>query len=600
MDVDPKLQTNRVADLGRTVRPSSRAAGVALLVALAVMSVFGAICAASGHGFDIFALLYILSGQWEFTGAQWALAGLLVILAGALAGLCWWLLARKVAPKVTGSADRTRVDVYAPSMGHGEAVSKVTRERAEKMASRLVKDYDPKRMEPGYPLGRNIVDGTPMSTSWEDMAIVLAGPRSGKSLCYAIPAVCSAPGPCLATSNKGDILDVTRPVRMHDHPDGRIWVFDPERIAEPNRKHTTWVWNLIDSIHTIADAKRIADCWRYASGQPSTGGDDFFPGTAAQQLADYLFAAHLGGRSVSDVFRWCSNERDTSPADILSEYPRYAGIASRVSSVIALTPETRSGVFGSLQTMVAFLADPEIIDWIDPHRDTNGNIDERRGLFDPYEFATSEDTLYLLSAQGRPSTALTASLTAVVAFTAFQRAQSEFTGNNRRLPVPLCCVLDEAANICRWPELADVYSYFGSAGIPIMTIWQNPDQGRAAFGETNFGSLFNNANITVYLGGIKDAKFLGEISQLVGQREIVRGSVNIDGTGRRSVNNSIQKENILDVSDLTEWPVGRALLLASQSRAQIVKTLPWTGNRQWADALTQAKAKAREAQRTAA
>ena len=64
-------------------------------------------------------------------------------------------------------------------------------------------------------------------------------------------------------------------------------------------------------------------------------------------------------------------------------------------------------------------------------------------------------------------------LSAVVAFTAFQRAQSEFTGNNRRLPVPLCCVLDEAANICRWPELADVYSYFGSAGIPIMTIWQN-------------------------------------------------------------------------------------------------------------------------------
>ena len=86
---------------------------------------------------------------------------------------------------------------------------------------------------------------------------------------------------------------------------------------------------------------------------------------------------------MSDVFRWCSNERDTSPADILSEYPRYAGIASRVSSVIALTPETRSGVFGSLQTMVAFLADPEIIDWIDPHRDAEGNIDERRGLFDP-------------------------------------------------------------------------------------------------------------------------------------------------------------------------------------------------------------------------
>ena len=39
MDVDPKLQTNRVADLGRTVRPSSRAAGVALLVAGHVLPV---------------------------------------------------------------------------------------------------------------------------------------------------------------------------------------------------------------------------------------------------------------------------------------------------------------------------------------------------------------------------------------------------------------------------------------------------------------------------------------------------------------------------------------------------------------------------------
>ena len=136
VDVDPKLQTNRVADLGRTVRPSSRYAGIALLAALAVMSVFAAVCAAAGHGFDIFALLYVLSGQWAFTGSQWALAGAAIVLAAMLGGLCWWVAARKVAPRVTGSADRTRVDVYAPSMGHGEAVSQVTRERAEKMAHR--------------------------------------------------------------------------------------------------------------------------------------------------------------------------------------------------------------------------------------------------------------------------------------------------------------------------------------------------------------------------------------------------------------------------------------------------------------------------------
>lgn len=452
MDVDPKLQTNRVSDLGRTVRPSTRYAVAAVAAALAVLAVFALICSMAGHGFDILALFYILSRQWGFSHGQWVLAGLLIVSAMMLGGPFRWLLVRKVAPRVAGGAHRTRVDVYAPAMGHGDAVAKVTRARAETMAPRLVRDYDAKAMEPGYPLGRNIVDGTPMSTSWEDMAIVVAGPRSGKSLCYAIPAVCSAPGPCLATSNKGDILDVTRPVRMHDHPDGRIWVFDPERIAEPNRTRTTWVWNLIDSIRTIADAKRIADCWRYASGQPSTGGDDFFPGTAAQQLADYLFAAHLGGRTVADVFRWASSERNTEPVTILSQHEGYGEIASRVSSVIALTPETRSGVFGSLQTMVAFLADPDVIEWILP-REGDGTP-EGRAVFDPLAFAASEgDTLYLLSAQGRPSTALTASLTAVVAFTAFHYAQSECVDNDRRLPRPMCCVLDEAANICRWPEL---------------------------------------------------------------------------------------------------------------------------------------------------
>lgn len=54
------------------------------------------------------------------------------------------------------------------------------------------------------------------------------------------------------------------------------------------------------------------------------------------------------------------------------------------------------------------------------------------------------------------------------------------------------------------------------------------------------------------------------------------------------MNNSIQKENILDVSDLAEWPVGRALVLASQCRAQIDRTMPWTENRVWVDIIRKA------------
>jgi hypothetical protein len=39
-----------------------------------------------------------------------------------------------------------------------------------------------------------------------------------------------------------------------------------------------------------------------------------------------------------------------------------------------------------------------------------------------------------------------------------------------RLPVPLVVVLDEAANVCRWRELPNLYSHYGSRGICMMSI----------------------------------------------------------------------------------------------------------------------------------
>ncbi|WP_374754618.1 TraM recognition domain-containing protein [Arthrobacter sp. AFG20] len=38
-------------------------------------------------------------------------------------------------------------------------------------------------------------------------------------------------------------------------------------------------------------------------------------------------------------------------------------------------------------------------------------------------------------------------------------------------------VLDEAANVCRWRELPNIYSHYGSRGIVLMTIPQSWSQG---------------------------------------------------------------------------------------------------------------------------
>ena len=38
-------------------------------------------------------------------------------------------------------------------------------------------------------------------------------------------------------------------------------------------------------------------------------------------------------------------------------------------------------------------------------------------------------------------------------------------------------VLDEAANVCRWRDLPNLYSHYGSRGIILMTILQSWSQG---------------------------------------------------------------------------------------------------------------------------
>lgn len=77
-------------------------------------------------------------------------------------------------------------------------------------------------------------------------------------------------------------------------------------------------------------------------------------------------------------------------------------------------------------------------------------------------------------------------------------------------------VLDEAANVCRWRELPNLYSHYGSRGIVLMTILQSWSQGVEVWGRDGMRKLWSAANIKVYGGGVAEAEFLNELAQLVG------------------------------------------------------------------------------------
>lgn len=72
------------------------------------------------------------------------------------------------------------------------------------------------------------LDGRDVFMSWEDVALIIMGPRSNKTSALAVPAVRAAPGLAVATSNKADLWALTSGSRAELGP---VWVFDPQDIA---------------------------------------------------------------------------------------------------------------------------------------------------------------------------------------------------------------------------------------------------------------------------------------------------------------------------------------------------------------------------------
>ena len=187
-------------------------------------------------------------------------------------------------------------------------------------------------------------------------------------------------------------------------------------------------------------------------------------------------------------------------------------------------------------------------------------------------FIREGGTLYSLSKEGRGTAGpLVTALTVAVVEAAEELAAVSPGG---RLSTPLLGVLDEAANVCRWRELPNLYSHYGSRGIVLMTILQSWSQGVDVWGEAGMKKLWSAANIAVYGGGVKEKEFLEMLSALIGDYDKRTTSVSV-GKGQRSITEQLARERILDIADLAALPKGRAVVLASGTRPTLITTQPW-------------------------
>ena len=449
---------------------------------------------------------------------------------------------------------RTRVDRASSYMGRGKDVEGLSKRNAQAQATRLGVTGSL-----GVPIGKTLGQ-MPLYGTWEDMHIDIWGPRTGKTTSRAVPAILDAPGGVLVTSNKRDVVDATRDVRAEAGP---VWVFDPQGIA---LEQPTWWWNPLSYVTDEVRAAKLADHFASGSRDPGAKTDAYFDPAGQDLLAGLLLAAALDSRPITDVYGWLTRPTEEEPIGILRR-GGYDLTADQVRGVITAPEKQRGGIYGTAQQMASCLTNRQVAAWVNPQGEP-----DLRPQFDPAAFVRDGGTLYSLSKEGRGTAGpLVTALTVAVVEAAEELAAGSAGG---RLSVPLLGVLGEAANVCRWRELPNLYSHYGSRGIVLMTILQSWSQGVDVWGDSGMRKLWSASNVKVYGGGVSEDAFLESLSKLIGDYDRQASSVS-SGRGGRSVNQQLHRERILDVADLAAMPKGRAVVLSSGNRPTLIRTQPW-------------------------
>lgn len=511
--------------------------------------------------FDLY--IGLAQGKLQWTQVATGTTVLISVVVLALFGVY-----KMLTKPAKGSA---KVDAIAPLLADASDRKSFSRAQAAGRAAKWL-PANLAKTRPGLMFGWKPGSKRKVSywSSWEDLYLIIFGPRRGKTTSQVIPAIVDAPGVVLTTSNKRDIVDDSIGVTSAR---GNVYVFDPQNIADGFQQRP-WFFDPLDAIRAnmrIADAAadKLAAIFYAASTGPTEQGDGYFSSAGKVLLSRLFLAAALDNRPIGDVFLWVNDDQNRTPIRILDQHPEWKQLAEALAATYQITERTRSGIFSQAAQMATPLGRREALKWVTP--------DSYAQRFVAEDFVrSSADTVYLLSKEGPDNAAaLTTALTAAV----LEAAERYGESCGGRLPVPLVAPLDEAANVVRWPELPRLYSHYGSRSIILMTILQSYSQGVGVWGEEGMEALWSAASILIYGGGVRDEKMLSKMEALIGEAHESSRSISRSREGR-STSTHMQEKKILTVAELSSLEDNRAVVFATSRRPLLIE-LPYFWLRNW-------------------
>lgn len=403
----------------------------------------------------------------------------------------------------------------------------------------------------------------------EDFTLIIMGPRSNKTSSQAVPRILAARGAVVATSNKPDLWILTAALRKEVGP---IYAYDPGRIAFVDQM---WWWNILSAVVDYKSAKRVATHFMAAVGTNNSDGGNsgFFDSSSKQMLSRTLLAAAVAGRSMRDVIEWIDGY-SAEPVELLRDHGLHRH-ARALEAQWGLPQETLGGIQGGASAALESLQDESDLCWVTPP-ETWENPPAREipeldlwTLFAPAE--KDAPTLYLMTQEGAESSG---PVVAAMVDQIFKLGDLAASASGGRISPEPVIVLDEAANICRIPDLPAKASHLGSKGILVDVILQSYQQGMGVWGREGMAAMWGASTCRIIGAGLQNVDDARMVSDLVGTHEVWKESLSI-GPGGKTKNRSQVREPILPLEEVAGLSRNHALLIRQGSRPVLLDLLPW-------------------------
>lgn len=372
----------------------------------------------------------------------------------------------------------------------------------------------------------------------ESVILVLGGPRRGKSG-WLKGRIIDAPGACVVTSTRLDLLDGT--VRLRSTGGRPTYVFNAAGVG--GRPSTITFDVLTGCCEPVAAMERASDLLMLGSDQDGEGAR--WDRQSRRVFGALLHAAALGGRTASDVYRWVSRPDDSKRevTSLLRRSPMQDFVSDAIQ-FIETNDRTRTSITSGIMPALSWLLAPASAAAGAPSATP----------FDVPALLRDRGTVYLLGAEEAHTAPLLAALTGYIAREARKVAAEQV---DERLDPNLTLALDEIVlsapiPLPRW--VADM----GGRGITIIALAQSLAQLQARWGSNGTGTILDNAGTIMIFGGTKDPESLSTWITLVGQRE---EQVASRDSGKRVSGYNSRPTAVISASQLSSLPRFRVMVL---------------------------------------